>query len=117
MEREEIIKRVKFLSVHDWRNDEKYPFGPNPEVDGEWKGKNHGVIFELSKHQGRILVWQDQNNYLVLELIKKGKRTKQLHEGELKLRRDFIVALGEPTEEFNRFDPHNAPRILIWGNR
>lgn len=107
MERSEIISAAKNLSARDWGDDLRYAFGANPDVDGEWRGEDHGASFKLSKHQGAVPIWRKGNDHLELQLM--GKRN-----GREKLRQDFVAALGKPSEERGRI---MGPSILLWDGR
>lgn len=112
MEREQIISKVRSLPVHDWGEDDKYPYCPNPQVDGLWRDFNQEygttIFFELLKQQGAVPVWQNENNRLTLTL--KGETRR----GERRLVKDFVAALGKPSEETVK---RNGPRIVVWERR
>lgn len=112
MEREEIKRKVLSLPVRHWEDDAKEDQCPSrdPRTSMEWTGKDHGASFKLSKHQGAVPVWQQENDYLELELRGDRKGRKQLEQ-------DFVTALGDPSEKSRKFVGFKSPDILIWDGR
>jgi hypothetical protein len=108
MKQLEIIDIARTLGVHHWESDGKGSGDFSPKIDEHWKGKDHGVIFDLSKHQGAVPFWQKDNDYLLLKL--KGKR-----KGKEKLEKAFIGALGKPDEK--KITGPNATYVLLWDGR
>ena len=108
MEKSGIIAKTKRLGVHHWESDGKGSGEFSPKIDEHWIGEDHGVIFDLSKHQGAVPFWQIDNDYLLLKL--QGNR-----KGKEQLEKDFINALGEPDEK-NITGPRGI-YVLLWDGR